>query len=207
MVFMLFILLKALFIFVLAVSYVISPFIVETYTDLFKLLISYICEPNNFFSSSEVNLINFSLKYLFIESDGSSKFIAAFKDILPSFINIISSNISPSYTKNSFFFEIKGIKFVNTSAINSELSFFLKNLKFFITDLYIVNNIVFFKVKGKASINEFTSYFSWELLLLSKYLYIFLYNLKGIFGYAIRIFSKIFKSLLKAIFACESFLI
>ena len=139
--------------------------------------------------------------------DGSSKYIAAFIDILPSFMNIISSTNSPSYTRNSFLFETTGIKLVNISAINSELSFFLKNLKFFMTDWYIVNNIVFFNAKGKVSINELTSYFSCELLLLSKYLLMFLYNLNGIFGYDIRILSKIFLSLLYFILAWESTLI
>ena len=175
--FLFFKVLKALFILDFAVSYVISTFIAEIYPDLL-----FIGDSFSFVSSSEVNGVNFSLKYLLIDIIGSSKLIAAFNEILPSFIKITSSISSPSYTKNSFFLDITGIKLFNTCAINSELLFFLKNLKFLITDLYIVNNIVFFNVKGKASINELTSYFSWELLLLSKYLWIFLYNLNFIFG-------------------------
>ena len=55
-------------------------------------------------------------------------FNAAFKDIVPSFIKYISSRISPSNAKNSFFLETLGIKLFKTSAIKTELLFFLKNL-------------------------------------------------------------------------------
>ena len=55
----------------------------------------------------------------------------------------------------------------------------------------MVNKILFFKAKGKDSINKFASFFSKEVPLLSIYLYILLYNLKGISGYACLIFSNI----------------
>ena len=56
-------------------------------------------------------------------------------------MKMISSRISPSYIKNSFFLATLGIKLFKTSAINTELLFLLKNLKFVIWVLYIVNKI------------------------------------------------------------------
>ena len=93
---------------------------------------------------------------------------AALKANFPSFMKIISSSISPSYIKNSFFLEIEGIKLLKTSAIKTELLLFLKNLKFNIYVWYIVNKILFFKENGKFPINEFISYFSIEWFFFSK---------------------------------------
>jgi len=58
---------------------------------------------NNLSSSSFVKGVNLSKKYLFKEIKGSSVLIAALKEILPSFIKMISSTSSPSYIKKSFF--------------------------------------------------------------------------------------------------------
>ena len=88
----------------------------------------------NFLSSSVVKGEKFSFKYLCIDFIGFSVFNAAFKEIVPSLIKYISSRISPSYAKNSFFLETLGIKVFKTSAIKTELLFFLKNLKFVIVD-------------------------------------------------------------------------
>ena len=57
----------------------------------------------------------------------------------------------------------------------------------------MINKILFFNAKGKVSTNKLTSYFSKEVSLLSIYLYILLYNLKGIFGLSLLIFSNILR--------------
>ena len=85
--------------------------------------------------------------------------IAASNESLPSLTITISSIISPSYTNISDFLLTAGTKFDKTCIIKLEFSQFLKILKFFIQDSYIINNKTFLKLKGKEFVNIFTSNF------------------------------------------------
>ena len=100
---------------------------------------------------------------------------------IPLLTNIISSTISPSFTKISFLYAKIDLKERITLTMKSVFWKFLKKIKFWMIGLYISEIKLFLRPTGRQSKIISFNFFSWKFLNF-KYLKILSYNSSGKFG-------------------------